>query len=414
MVATTQNTKVRWGRARHARGLAPAVLAILLALTLALLAGLALSGPAAGEPVLVQNPSFEDWSGGQPLHWTCTHPRGTAETVTWSMGDWVRSGYGSLGMVIRTADANQELNVTQQIPNPVAGATYTFSAYYVSDRRLDAIKMDILFASAKIESWPEVYATSYPPKAGSPWTKITLVATAPPGTKYMFLAFRLYGGMGGTPSTAGGGCVVFDDVTLDATTDRTPPTTAVSGLPSGPTRLPVVLQFTATDNAGGSGMTGGSAKTEYNLDGKGWVTGTSLTVPAPVDGSNDGSHAVFYRSVDAAGNVETARSATFDIDTVAPTTTAWRASGRKGASIALKFCVNHASSTTAGGIRVVVFNKRGSSVQVFTVGTRSTNVVYSVKWKPRARGAYTYCVYVDADDAGNRQSAVGTAKVLVK
>jgi hypothetical protein len=196
--------------------------------------------------------------------------------------------------------------------------------------------------------------------------------------------------------------------------DSTPPTTTVSGLPSGPTNASVTLTFTAIDNAGGSGMSGGSAKTEYNLDGKGWVTGMSVTIPAPADHSGDGSHVVFYRSVDAAGNVETAKNASIDVDTVAPTTTAWNAKGRLRASITLKFEVDHPASASASGIRVVVSDNRGRSVKVFTVGTRSTGVVYSVKWKPRARGTYTYCVYVDADDAGNRQSAVGTAKVLVK
>ncbi|MGC0369098.1 OmpL47-type beta-barrel domain-containing protein [Microbacterium sp. SLBN-111] len=57
--------------------------------------------------------------------------------------------------------------------------------------------------------------------------------------------------------------------------------------------------FTATD--AGSGV----ERTEYSLDGgQTWVTGTTVTV------TDAGSHAVQYRSVDVAGNVEVARVVT--------------------------------------------------------------------------------------------------------
>ena len=52
---------------------------------------------------------------------------------------------------------------------------------------------------------------------------------------------------------------------------------------------------------------------------------------APLDGSDDGSHVVLYRSTDAAGNVETFKSATVNIDAAPPTTSV---SGLEGAGSA--------------------------------------------------------------------------------
>jgi hypothetical protein len=77
-----------------------------------------------------------------------------------------------------------------------------------------------------------------------------------------------------------------------------------------------MLTFTASDQ-GGPGV----AYTEYSLDGGStWIQGDSLTIVAPSDHSNDGSHAVLYRSVDTAGNAEAANSVTVNTDTTAPTT----------------------------------------------------------------------------------------------
>ena len=83
--------------------------------------------------------------------------------------------------------------------------------------------------------------------------------------------------------------------------------------------MPVTVTLTPTDNAGGSGMSGGLAKTEYKLDDAvAWTTGTSVIVAAPASHSGDGLHSVSYRSTDAAGNLEAAKSVTVKIDTTAP------------------------------------------------------------------------------------------------
>ncbi len=97
--------------------------------------------------------------------------------------------------------------------------------------------------------------------------------------------------------------------------DTSAPTTTISAADDLWHNSPVTLTLLAVDNDGGSGMSGGSAKSEYKLDSGEWTSGASLTV------SSEGVHTVGYRSTDAAGNTETAKSATVKIDTSAPTTT---------------------------------------------------------------------------------------------
>jgi hypothetical protein len=74
----------------------------------------------------------------------------------------------------------------------------------------------------------------------------------------------------------------------------------------------VTITLTATDDLGGSGV----AYTHYRLDGGTETSGTTISV------STLGSHAIEFWSADVAGNVENPhKSATFVIDTAAPTGT---------------------------------------------------------------------------------------------
>ncbi len=101
--------------------------------------------------------------------------------------------------------------------------------------------------------------------------------------------------------------------------DTTAPTTTVSGADDLWHTTPVTLTLTATDNVDGSGMSGGQATTQYKIGPGEWTTGTTVVVPAPADHSGDGAQAVSYRSCDAAGNWETAKTVTVKIDTTVPT-----------------------------------------------------------------------------------------------
>ena len=77
------------------------------------------------------------------------------------------------------------------------------------------------------------------------------------------------------------------------------------------------VTVTLSVNETGSGV----ASTVYRVDGGSFQSGTSISIPAPADHSNDGVHTIEYRSTDNAGNVELLRSATVRIDTTLPTTT---------------------------------------------------------------------------------------------
>ena len=101
--------------------------------------------------------------------------------------------------------------------------------------------------------------------------------------------------------------VIALDTTAPATTDNAPVGwQTVSSIP---------VMLTPNDG-GGSGMSGGLAKTQYKLDGaSSWSTGTTVPV------SGDGIHIVRYRSIDAVGNREDTEICTVKIDTTAPLTT---------------------------------------------------------------------------------------------
>jgi hypothetical protein len=94
--------------------------------------------------------------------------------------------------------------------------------------------------------------------------------------------------------------------------DTTAPVTTLSGADGLWHSASVPLTLGVVDT-GGSGMSGGSAKTEYQIDSGAWTTGAGFTV------SGDGTHTVSYRSTDAAGNTEIAKSVAVKIDAGTPT-----------------------------------------------------------------------------------------------
>ena len=79
--------------------------------------------------------------------------------------------------------------------------------------------------------------------------------------------------------------------------DATPPVTTVEGGDDSRHDGQAILRFAATD------AYSGVARTEYRIDNRGWVQGTTVTLPE----SPAGVHTVEFRSVDGAGNVEAAR-----------------------------------------------------------------------------------------------------------
>ena len=202
------------------------------------------------------------------------------------------------------------------------------------------------------------------------------------------------------------------DATLIAT-DTTPPTTVATGADSLWHNSAVSVTLTATDDPGGSGMNGGQAETEYQLDGGAWVSGTRCTIAAPADHSDDGQHNLSYRSTDAAGNVELAKSVTVRIDTEGPTTSAQAAGGRRGQIIPITYRVDDTLSPVGTDVSIVVRNSRGKVVKNFSAGTTPVGAWCAVEWMPTAVGSYSYTVTA-RDLAGNTQVNAGSARVTVR
>ncbi|MEZ5126804.1 MAG: YCF48-related protein [Thermoleophilia bacterium] len=100
-------------------------------------------------------------------------------------------------------------------------------------------------------------------------------------------------------------------------------------------------------------------------------------------------------------------------DTVGPVTYAKAASGKRGKYITLKIKITDETSTQAYDVRLTI--KRGSKTVAKYVAYQplKTGVWYAVKWKPAAKGTYTYTVRAK-DKAGNKQSKTGSAKVVVR
>jgi len=111
-------------------------------------------------------------------------------------------------------------------------------------------------------------------------------------------------------------------VALPAGSDTSPPTTTDDYDDLWHSSA-VTVQLSAVDNVGGSGMSGGLAKTEYSTDGGAtWIEGDEVTYAVRKKrGGGSGVHTLLYRSTDAAGNIEETKSVDVKIDARAPLTT---------------------------------------------------------------------------------------------
>lgn len=109
------------------------------------------------------------------------------------------------------------------------------------------------------------------------------------------------------------------------TIDNTAPTTTIGTVTDGNSAVvssggftksdSISIPFTTDDGIVGSGVTG----SECQLDSDPYSP--SCTSPFTTGGLSDGSHTVNIRSTDAAGNVESTATFTWNVDTIAPTIT---------------------------------------------------------------------------------------------
>ena len=102
--------------------------------------------------------------------------------------------------------------------------------------------------------------------------------------------------------------------------DVVAPEVHLDGYKGGWRNQPLTVTLSASDGDPGSGVA--SIEVSHD-DGLTWVDGTSITVDAPADHSNDGAHLIRCRAIDAAGNVSDPVVRSVRIDTQGPVTQAW-------------------------------------------------------------------------------------------
>ena len=164
-----------------------------------------------------------------------------------------------------------------------------------------------------------VASTSYKVDSGSYTTGTSVLIAAPAnhsndGSHTITYYSTDTAGNAETPHTA----TVRIDTRNPATTDNAPVAWQKSA---------TTVTLTPVD-VGGAGI----ASTSYKVDSGALQSGTSVLIPAPADGSNDGSHTITYYSTDTAGNVEAQNTVTVRIDATNPTTSdnapvAWQNAG---------------------------------------------------------------------------------------
>jgi hypothetical protein len=183
--------------------------------------------------------------------------------------------------------------------------------------------------------------------------------------------------------------------------------------PSGWVNTTTTVTFVAANN--GAGV----SRTEFNVDGGGWLTGTQVTIAAdPIGHTTDGMHSIAYRSVDSFGNVEAAHTAYFGIDTSAPTTAAMAYIPMytydpprivvNGTAMLGYSVFDNDPCGGAAAVTIAIRNLAGTLVKTLKYNNVSVNIPFyaTFKWT-LAAGTYTYGVRA-VDTAGNSQSKTGT------
>jgi flagellar hook assembly protein FlgD len=163
---------------------------------------------------------------------------------------------------------------------------------------------------------------------------------------------------------------------------RAPVTTAVVDGPTGDApgtyRGPVAVSLSATDNV--SGVTGIDA----SVDG-----GPTAPYAGPIAVAADGPHTLTFQGTDAAGNVESTRTLSFRIDSVAPALSGLAPAPGLGTLSPNGDGVHETgvmsySMTEAGMIGVTVANASGTTIRTLSVATVGGPA--TVAWDGRTNG----------------------------
>jgi hypothetical protein len=153
--------------------------------------------------------------------------------------------------------------------------------------------------------------------------------------------------------------------------------------------------------------------TDYSVDGGSWTVGTSVTIAAPANHANDGTHTIRYSSTDNAGNVEPVQTCQVKIDTLGPVCAAQNATVKRGKTCRLYFKVHDRLSPKVTNV-LGIQTKSGVVKKRFSWGYGEN---FAGWWRTSytcrlPRGTYLIRVY-GKDRAGNAQSVIGKARLRV-
>jgi len=194
----------------------------------------------------------------------------------------------------------------------------------------------------------------------------------------------------------------------------TPTTTAIGAIDNAWYRKAVQVTLAAVGAPGGSAV----ASITYAVDRASPTTtpGATAKVTVPVSGSVNGPHRLVFHATDASDESEPNQTVTVNLDTVRPKTRALAAATvRRYGTATLKFRVIDAlPNGSTARVVIKIKNAAGRVVKTVKVGVKKVNRRQSARIKVvLPKRTYRFFVYA-RDKAGNRQSAVGHASLLVE
>jgi hypothetical protein len=164
------------------------------------------------------------------------------------------------------------------------------------------------------------------------------------------------------------------------------------------------LPTRAAGHGAATTKTSGVAGSQYSLDGGStWTSGSRFSVDRLAKALGDGIHAIPYRSVDRAGNVEDAKTVTVRADTRAPSVRIRSAACARGRATVVVRVTDPQPCAGSAKLQFIVRSRSGRVILRQSGGSVRTGSWVPVRFPCRiAKGAYRCSVTV-TDAAGNRQ-----------